>query len=453
MGPPELVTTLNRKLDPDMIRASMKTRLIGIVSTLLATASAQTHGWTSPVVLSTGGQGWEATAAIDGSGNSLALWDERTTMDQLWSRSKPSSGSWGSVTEVSPALQTTSVLPVVQVTTTGFATAVWSDQGGVWTADRPPESNWNPAQLLIPGVSNFAFVMDSLGDAAIVWTVGGPRSSSTSIMAVLRPAGKNWTAQQLVVSGVHVTADHVGIGDNGTVVVTWESYNAACTKYGCSQSAFVLHASRQNAGTSAWTDSGALMGPDGATHDARVALDAAGGAILVALSKSGAYVSATQGNSGGGWSSFVTAFNSSGLTMISNLLSDDSGQVTLAYEAIGFSASQALVVNGSINNNTWSSPVLLSGSDSSVGQIYFAVAPGGTALAVWLSSGGATPQIHVVMRATATGAWSSPATISGPGSEIGPEAAAVNSAGNAVVIYSGYDASSVHTEYAVTFQP
>ena len=53
-------------------------------------------------MLSTGGQGWEATAAIDGEGNSLALWDERTTQDQIWSRSKASGGNWGSVTEILP---------------------------------------------------------------------------------------------------------------------------------------------------------------------------------------------------------------------------------------------------------------------------------------------------------------------------------------------------------------
>ncbi len=48
---------------------------------LLAPAFAQTGAWTSPVVLSTGGEGWEAAAAIDGNGNSVALWDERTSVD------------------------------------------------------------------------------------------------------------------------------------------------------------------------------------------------------------------------------------------------------------------------------------------------------------------------------------------------------------------------------------
>src|ERR1017187_5598698 len=194
-----------------MIGINTKARLVCIAVAFVASASAQTGAWAPPVVLSTGGQGWEAAAAIDGSGNSVALWDERTTLDQLWSRSKPSGGSWGSVTEVSPALQTVSVLPAVRIAATGFATAVWSDDNGVWTADRPTASKWNTAQLLIPGASNPIFVMNSQGAAAIVWTVGGPRGPGSSVMAVVRPAGGVWTSQQTVASGVFVAADHAGI--------------------------------------------------------------------------------------------------------------------------------------------------------------------------------------------------------------------------------------------------
>jgi hypothetical protein len=128
------------------------------------------------------------------------------------------------------------------------------------------------------------------------------------------------------------------------------------------------------------------------------------------------------------------------------LASDDAGQVTLLYEVIGFSTSQAYAVTGSIGNNTWSSPAVISGSDENIGSMFFALAPNGEALAIWVTAT-STPQIHAVTRATATGAWSNPVTISGPGSEIAPEAAAVNSSGNAIVIYSGYDANSVHTEY------
>ena len=444
---------MNNLKDKLSAKAQLVCILVCMAVTLIAPMSAQTGAWTSPVALSTGGQGWEAAAAIDGSGNSVALWDERTTQDQLWSRSRPSAGNWGPVTVVSQALQTTSVFPAVRISRTGFATAVWSDQNGVWTADRPPASNWNPPQLLIPGVSNPIFVMNSLGDAAIAWTVGGgPRSTSGSVMAVLRPAGAAWTAQQTVTSGVHLFADHAGIGENGAVIVTWETYNAVCGRHGCLLSSYVLHASRKNAGTTSWADSGSLLGPDRAAHAARVALDSAGEAMLVALSSSGAYISTTQGSSGGAWSPFQTVVNPQGPTIISDLASDDAGQVTLVYEFISYPTSQALAVSATISNNTWSSPVVLSGSDTNVSQVYFALAPSGTALAVWLSSGG-TPVIHAITRGTATGTWGSPITVSGPGSSIAPEAAAVESSGNAIAIYSGYNSAGVHTEYATNYQP
>ena len=184
---------MNNLKDKLSAKARLVCILVCMAVTLIAPMSAQTGVWSSPVVLSTGGQGWEAAAAIDGTGNSVALWDERTSLDQLWSRSKTSAGNWGAVAEVSPPLETTSVFPEVRISTAGFATAVWSDANGVWTADRPPASNWNPPQLLIPGASSPIFVMNSQGAAAIAWTVGGPRSTSGSVMAVLRPAGGTWT--------------------------------------------------------------------------------------------------------------------------------------------------------------------------------------------------------------------------------------------------------------------
>jgi hypothetical protein len=438
-----------------MIGIDTKARLVCIAVAFLAPVAAQTGAWTAPVALSAGGQGWEAAAAIDGNGNSVALWDERTTADHIWSRSQPSAGNWGRVTQVSPGfgLQTTYVFPAVRIGAAGFATAVWTDSDGVWTADRPPTGKWDAPQLLVPGAASPVFVMNSKGDAAVAWTVGGATSSSSSVMAVLRPAGEAWSSQQTVASGVHITADHAGIGENGAAIVTWESYHAFCSEGICELSDFVLHAARQEAGAGAWVDSGVLLGPDDNSHDARAALNAAGQAMLVALSGSGAYTSAVQGASGGAWSAFNTVVDPQSITIVSDVASDQAGNVTMVYETIGLSTSQALVVSGSIRGNAWSPPEVLSGSDTNLSQIYFALAPSGAALAVWLSSS-ATPQIHAVTRATATGTWGSPATVSVSGSsEIGPEAAAVNSAGSAIVIYSGYNAADVHTEYATNYRP
>jgi hypothetical protein len=48
--------------------------------------------------------------------------------------------------------------------------------------------------------------------------------------------------------------------------------------------------------------------------------------MLVALNSSGAYASATQGNSGGAWTPFTTAANPQGSTITTDLASDDAGR-------------------------------------------------------------------------------------------------------------------------------
>ena len=418
----------------------------------LARAGAQ-RAWTPPVAISAGAQGWEAAAAIDANGDSVAIWDEISSQAHIWARTKPGANPWGPVALVSPALQTVNVFPAVRISAAGFATAVWTDANGVWTADRPAGAGWNAPQLLIPLASSPIFVMDAQGDAAVAWTLGGATSAHSSVMAVLRPAGGLWTVPQTVATGVHLQADHAGIGGNGAAIVTWESYSAFCSDGFCELSNFVQHASRQAAGTGAWVDSGPLLGPADEAHNAFVALDSTGRAILVALTASGAYVSATQGDSGGAWSPFNVAVNPQSISIVSDLASDDAGDVTMVYEAIGFSVAEALAVSGTISANAWSPPVVLSTGDFSISEVHFALASSGAALAVWATNS-ATPVIQAVTRTTPMGAWTSPVTVSQPGStEIDPEAAAVNAAGDAIVIYSGYNANDVHTEYASTYTP
>ena len=126
----------------------------------------------------------------------------------------------------------------------GFATAVWTDSNGVWTADRPANGKWEAPQLLLPGTSAPIFTMNARGDAAIAWTVGGPPGNQSSVMATLRPAGQGWISPQTVASGLYVTADHAGIGEDGAVIVTWESFAAFCNAEGCSEFNFRLHTSR-----------------------------------------------------------------------------------------------------------------------------------------------------------------------------------------------------------------
>ena len=247
-----------------------------------------------------------------------------------------------------------------------------------------------------------------------------------------------------------MAADHVAISATGEVIVTWELFDAVCNPEECLFFNFKLRASKQNAGSGVWVRSSLLLGPDTDSHDAWVTFDAHGRAILVALNEAGAYVSATEGVSSHNWSSFNTVVQLQNPAIVSGLASDNAGNTTMVYEVIGLSQSQGFSVSGTIQANAWSSPVLLS-SDTNVSQISFALAANGAGVTAWLSSSPAT-EVHAAIRSGTTGTWSSAVTVSSNGaSEIAPEAAAVNAAGNAMVIYSGYDSADVHTEYATNF--
>jgi hypothetical protein len=425
--------------------------------------------WSPPQVLSTGGQGWEAAGAIDGNSNSVAVWMERTASpDQIWSSSEPSGGNFGPATPIySPTLQTNLLLPQVRVSEAGFATAIWLDDSGLWTADRPAASSWRSPQLLSSDpslVRNVSvdrslepiFKMNSGGEAMIVW-LGG-----SSVVAVTRPAGGAWTSQQTVASpgsGTGVKFGHAAISANGTVIATWDAFQIICSTVNgrrrCHDANFVLHASRRDPAAGTWVDSGALLGPNGSAHTSRAALDATGRAILVALNAAGVYVSSTQGALGGAWGAFQTAVNPGNPTVGTDLASDDAGDVTLVYDV---GPSQIVAVSGSIGTNAFASPVTVSGANTGGGSVSLALAPNGNALIVWMAGGSSNPEVLAAFRATATGSWGSPIVVSGPGcSSLGgscsPEAVAVNSSGNGLVIYSGYDAAQVHTEYATNFQP
>ena len=69
----------------------------------------------------------------------------------------------------------------------------------------------------------------------------------------------------------------------------------------------------------------------------------------------------------------------------------------MIYEVIGISTSQAFAVSGTISGNNWLPPVLLSGNDMNVSQIYFALGTNGAGVAAWLSSG-PMPEIHAVVK-------------------------------------------------------
>jgi len=436
--------------------------LILITTMFLALASmgsAQSGVWSPAVILSNGGDGWESSAAIDGAGNSVAIWDERTTKglvtDRIWGRVRPDSGAWlphTIISRLNPPLGTTYVFPVAHASASGKVTSILSDVDGVSTADAV-RGKWTPAQLLLPGVSSPKFMMNARGDAILVWGIGGPRFSPNYVYAMRRPAGGAWGQQETVVTAPHVSYNDVVLGENGDAFVTWETYDATYGIEQCQTFNYAMHVSRTVANGGSWDDSGALLGPDAKSHQPHIAADASGRADLLYMDVSGALFSMTQQGAGQPWSAPVQVYTSFSYWN-GGIASDKNGIVTVVM--LDQTLNKVISIRGSLKTNSWTKAVAISGNDQSPQQVIFGLGMNGAAVAVWLAGDPnyTTLTVRAAVAPASNKPWGQAATIS-PGlmQMPGPESVAVNATGKAVVTFSAFTVTLGHNEYAVNYTP
>ena len=118
--------------------------------------------------------------------------------------------------------------------------------------------------------------------------------------------------------------------------------------------------------------------------------------------------------------------------------------------------STLAAIDGNLTTNTWGSPATISGSDQYPGYFDFAISSSGAAIAFYplpLETGN-TPW-RAVTRPGAGKPWNPPAT-AGSSLEGGgtPEGVAVNSAGQAAVVFHGYSSDfATYILYTNTYKP
>jgi hypothetical protein len=410
------------------------------------------------VAISTGTGNTQGSAAIDAAGNSLVLWENGS--GQISSASHPLQGPWSAPSLLSGTFP---LFLQVKTTTSGSATAVWEDGSGtgIWSSDRSSNGKWSSPTLVVSGVYNtvapIKFVIDSQGDAAILWPSQGiARNKSappTQIYAIRRSAGQAWGPQQTLAQNTWAAFDDAVLADNGDLIVAWHTYGLVCGKYSCSETNIVLHASREMKGSLTWQDSGSLGAA--LAYGIKVAADMLGRAAVVYQMAAGSVtetVSIVEQGAGLPWS--APAVISSGTAVMIDTASDAAGDLTLAL-SIG---SGVVVSVGHIASNTWSALTTVSGTDYVYGTAFgFAVSSSGAAVLSWTV---ATPpnvqalEVRAISRPSALAAWTAPQTISAGflpnGASI--DTAAVNASGNGVVVFEAVDATgAVRSIYASTF--
>jgi hypothetical protein len=409
------------------------------------------------VAISTGTGNTQGAAAIDAAGNSLVLWENGSA--QITCATHPLQGPWSAPTSLSA---TYPLFLQVKVTPAGSATAVWEDGSGagIYTSDRSSKCTWSVPQLVVPSVYNITapipFVMDSQGDAAILWTsgalAGNTHNFPTQVNAIRRSAGQAWGSAEVVAKNQWAGLDDAVLADNGDLVVAWHAYTVTCGKKFCTETNPVLHAARERSGSHNWQDSGSL-GPTLASG-IKIAADATGQAAIAYQMTVGSVtetVSSVEQGAGLPWSAPVVIY--SGSAMVIGMRSDSVGDLTLAL-SIG---SEVAVSAGNTVSNSWSPVTAVSGIDYVYGTQYgFAVSSSGAAVLSWTVAAPPNVQaleVRAVSRTSAMAPWTAPQTLSNGylpnGASI--DSAAVNASGNGVVVYDSVDASgAVRSIFAST---
>jgi hypothetical protein len=437
--------------------------LAGLMLAVLfaAAASASAGSWSTQATLAN--NAYNGTVALDASGRLNSVWYQNaapngTAINQIWASTSTVGGSWSAPVDISGTIDVASGNPSVRGSASGNVTAIYTDPTiGTAYVDKPAGGAWK-SPLATNGVNQF-YVSNDNGDEGLAWGTGGARPTSSTVVAIRRPAGGVWSAPATIAAAPHLSFDGAIVAPDGSMAVAWESFDSVCGSRTCTTSNWVLHVSTLAAGAQTWVDSGALLGPDSKQHFGQLAADSAGDLGVLSI-RNGYIVSVVR--HGSAWSAPVNVVSTSTFQYYTGtghdnriFASDSAGHATI----VGWGnpqLSNLATIDGNLATNTWGSATTISGPDQQPGYFDFAMSSSGAAIAFYpllLPSG--TTTWRAITRPGAGKPWNAPAT-AGSSFEGGgtPDGVAVNSAGQAAVVFHGYSSDyTTNILYSNTYKP
>lgn len=420
-----------------------------------AAASLWAGSWATQATLAT--NAYQGSVAIDANGNLVAVWYQNG-VNEIWASTSAVGKSWAAPTDISGGTSSATGNPTVRISAAGNATAIYTSPTiGAAYVDKPAGGAWK-SPLSTNGVNTF-YVSNSNGVEGLAWGTGGARGSSSTVMAISRPAGGVWSAPATLAAAPHLAFDGAIVAPDGSMDVAWESFNSTCGSRTCTTSNWVLHVSTLAAGSQTWVDSGPLMGPDTTQHFTQLAADTLGNLGAISL-RSGNVVSIVR--HGSTWSSAVTVIPDSSFQFYTGtgrenrtFASDSAGHATL----VGWGDIHLLTlaaIDGNLATNTWGSPATISGPDQYPGYFDFQMSSSGASIVFYplpLATGN-TPWRAITRPGTGK-PWNAPATagssFQGGGN---PDSVTINAAGQAAVVFHGYSSDfTTYIQYTNSYQP
>jgi hypothetical protein len=420
--------------------------------------------WSTQVVLAT--HAYSGTVTLDAAGNMTSVWyqsslPDGTPVNEIWASSAAFGQPWSAPINISGPIGVASAKPSVRSAVSGSVTAIYNSPslGGTYV-DRPAGGNWG-----VPGTTNGVnqfYVSNDRGDQGLAWAAGQTRvdAGATSIAVVQRPAGGTWSSATAIAKGAHLHLQDSVAAPDGSMAVSWESFDAVCGSRTCKTSNWVLHVSTRAAGAGSWVDSGPLLGPDSSQHFGQLAADGVGDLGVISFS-GGNVVSLVRHGSSWTAPALVSPISSLEVPLAGTgrdnrvYASDSAGHATV----VGWGSPQVtnlVAVDGNLATNTWGKVTTISGADQYPNYFDFAMSSKGTAVAFWSIMGTGGNTIWRAASRSGPGVpWNAPATV-GTSFEGGgmPEGVAVNGAGQAAVVFHGYSSDYLtYIEYTNTYQP
>jgi hypothetical protein len=408
----------------------------------------------APVSLSSSGQYTAPEVAVDPAGGTAAVWSEGDgTTYSVRAAIRPSGGSFGAPVTLAAGSDTLP-LPKVEVDGAGNAVAVWNRGADgdsiVQMASRPAGGSFGPAvDLSGPGRSFSPQIDLNAGGAAVVVWSRVVTLGEFVVQARTRAAGGSFGAPVDLSTGdgdlSQAGAPQVALNDAGDAIVVWELFK------GFSNS--VIQAASRTAGGAfgAAVDVSSPSGED--ARDAQVALSPSGDAVVVWSHYNDFTIRYARRPAGADFTGalpFLTdsAGNSSGATVAMD--ADGNALAVWAHHnGTNLVAQSAIMPAGGV----FGRPVDLSepGIEAYFPQV--AVNGAGDAIAVW---SGYSEQGGTVVQAAARpagGRFGVPLALTAPGTGGDLVQVALNASGDAAVAWMRPEGFSYHVQAAVTGPP
>lgn len=242
-------------------------------------------------------------------------------------------------------------------------------------------SNYHGVSYRLAGNAN--------GDLVLVWSEADSRYPVRLKTAVRKAAGAWSPSDAAMAPGKQIGLEDVAINAGGTVVVSWESFDANCGPSRCRPSNYALYVSRLVPGSGAWVASPQLGVSSYSGVSGRVAIDDQGrvGVTSESYSSQNQVVAYTQPAVGAAWAGPSTVFIGYGIA--GGIGTDNAGHATIAVLRELPSGGPVAAVDGDLATSRWTAPKLLEPTSKLMGQdLQFAVAPDGRAVMSWFSTDG-----------------------------------------------------------------